>query len=232
MKNYSYNFEIPTLVAQFMDAFNDIIIKRYDNTGTLLPPTSGNFARFIYAPKQRVFDSLTTPAPGGITMPVVSVSIASISRDPSRVFNKNDGFLVNTNGFFGQQGTTLKVPQPVPVNIAINMVIATKFQQDMEQIISNFVPYCDPYIIISWKLPDSAKGSAPYELRTEVLWNGTINTSYPTELNGSQNQTLVSETSFVIKGWMFKQMSETVKKIYTIDSTYNIEEPSLPITTL
>lgn len=228
MRQYTFNFEIQTLLEQFVSAFNDIIIKRYDSNKTLTNPTSGNYVKFVYAPKQRVYETLNTPAPGGITLPVVAVNITNISRDQTRVFNKIDGFAANAGSGYSN-GIVQKIPQPVPINITVNMTIVTKFQSDMDQIISNFIPYCDPYIIISWKLPSFSKNTEPYELRSEVLWNGAINMSYPTELNNNQAQRLTAETSFTIKGWLFKKMDETVKKIYTIETRYISEEPSIKL---
>jgi hypothetical protein len=227
MRNYTFNFEIQTILEQFVSAFNDIIIKKYDNNKGSVPPLSGIPVRFVYAPKQRVYEALTTPAPGGIQLPVVSVTISSISRDNSRVFNKLDGFFIDNAS--SNASLVQKIGQPVPVNIGVNMTIVTKFQSDMDQILTNFIPYCDPYIIISWKLPSSS--TTTYELRTEVLWNGTINVSYPTELNNTDSQRLVSETSFTIKGWMFKSSGETVKKIYSIESIYNNEDKNSSILT-
>jgi hypothetical protein len=231
MRNYTFNFEVQTLLEQFVSAFNDIIIKRYNNNNTLTASTSGRQVRFVYAPKQRVYESLNTPAPGGITVPVVAVNITNISRDNTRVFNKLEGFNIVASGLqYEDGGISQPVLQPVPVNITVNMTIVTKFQSDMDQIITNFVPYCDPYIIISWKLP--TKSTTPYELRSEILWNGSINMSYPTELNGGDAQRLVSETSFTIKGWLFKNSDTVVKKIYTIDSEYLIEGEKSILTTL
>ena len=219
MKNYTFNFEVQTLLEQFVAAFNDIVIKRYDNTKTVIAPTSGHKVSFVYAPKQRVYDTLNTPAPGGMTVPVVAVSINGIARDNSRVFNKLEGFTVN-NYDTSDNSLLNKIPQPVPVNIGISMVIVTKFQSDMDQIISNFVPYCDPYIIISCKLPSPNNSKSPYELRSEVLWDGNIQLQYPDNLGPTQPYRLTATTNFTIKGWLFKKIDETIKKIYTIDASF------------
>lgn len=232
MQNYTFGFEVQTILEQFVGAFNDIIIKRYDNNKTLSAPTSGIGVKFVYAPKQRVYESINTPAPGGITLPVVAVNITSITRDNTRVFNKLEGFTVETGSYYSKSDTLQHIPQPVPVNIGVNMTIVTKFQSDMDQIITNFVPYCDPYIIISWKLPFPSKSSIPYELRSEVLWGGTINISYPTELNNTQAQRLVADTAFTIKGWLFKSASDTVSRIYTIDSDFTTDNTQSIFTTL
>jgi hypothetical protein len=231
MKNYTFGFEVQTLLEQFIGAFNDIIIKRYDHTNTIVAPTSGFKVLYVYSPKQRVFNSLNNPAPGGMTVPVVAVSIGGIARDQSRVFNKIDGFKIP---YITNDGEISKIIlQPVPVNITVNMSIVTRYQLDMDQILTNFIPYNDPYVIISWKLPDDGKGTDkavfPYEIRSEVLWSGQIQLQYPDNLAPTAPYRITADTSFTIKGWMFKNSNETVKKIYKITSEYfdaDLKQPS------
>jgi hypothetical protein len=151
---------------------------------------------------------------------VIAVNLSSIQRDNTRVFNKIDGFNVNFDPKDNSGSFIKQIPQPVPINIGLEMTIVTRYQTDMDQILSNFIPYFDPYIVISWKLPDLTISGIPYELRNEVLWNGNINIQYPDNLTGTQPYRLTATTSFTIKGWMFKKMDEIVKKIYTIDSKF------------
>jgi hypothetical protein len=218
MKNYTFGFEAQTLLEQFIGAFNDVIIKRYDHTNTLVQPTSGFKVLYVYSPKQRVFNSLKNPAPGGMTVPVIAVHIGGVSRDNTRVFNKNEGFIIShTNA---NDNNLKQILQPVPINITVNMTIVTRYQLDLDQIITNFVPYCDPYIIISWKLPNNSDSDLPYEIRSEVLWNGNINIVYPDNLGPTQPFRITADTSFTIKGWFFKKMDEPIKKIYTIQSDF------------
>lgn len=220
MKNYTFNWEIQTLIEQFVGAFNDVIIKRYDNQNNLVAPLSGDKVLFVYSPKQRVFSNLNSPAAGGLTVPVIAINLGNITRDPTRVFNKNEGFLVNYDPKDNSGNLLKKIPQPVPVNVTVEMTIITRYQSDMDQILTNFIPYCDPYIVISWKLPDLGNSSTPYEIRSEVLWNGNIALQYPDNLASTAPYRIQATTSFVIKGWMFKKMDEVIKKIYTIDSKY------------
>ena len=215
MKNYTFNFEVQTVLEQFVAAFGNIIIKRYDNTKTAQAPISGIPVNFVYAPKQRVYEALNTPAPGGMTVPAIAVNLNNIARDKTRVFNKIDGFVIpfsDTHG--GNYDFSNQILQPVPVNIGVNMHIITKFQADMDQILSNFIPYCDPYIIISWKLPFANN----YELRSEVLWSGDVKLTYPDDLKPTSPFRLVADTSFTIKGWLFKDQESPVGNIYTINA--------------
>lgn len=61
-----------------------------------------------------------------------------------------------------------------------------------------------------------------YEIRTEVLWSGTVNVNYPIELPPTQSFRITADTSFTIKGWLFKstQYHETFKKIYYINTDF------------
>ena len=42
---------------------------------------------------------------------------------------------------------TNKLLQPVPIDLTINMTILTRFQEDYDQIVTNFVPYFDPILL-------------------------------------------------------------------------------------
>jgi hypothetical protein len=222
MKNYTYNFEVMTLVEQFVAAFNDIIVKNYDNNKELADGAEDIKVRFVMAPKQRVINTLINSAPGGLTVPAVAVTIATISRDASRVMNKNDGFLIPWKDNINSLENYKRIRQPVPVDITLNLSIVTKFQQHMDQILSNFIPYNDPYVVISWKFPQSSDTLPPIELRSPVIWNGTISLNYPADLNASQPYRITADTSFTIKGWIFKRLEEEiVKKIYYIDSRFS-----------
>jgi hypothetical protein len=203
VKNYTYHFEIKDLVTQFVNAFDDIVIKRFNR---LREPINGVQVRYVYSPKQRVMYDLVNKAQN-ITVPVVAVSISNVTRDNERVFNKIGGFYF-PKGVSDRNNYTLSdfYKAPVPVNIGINMSILAKFQTDMDQIISNFVPYNNPYIIISWKVPEAmVEGGfeVPQEIRSEVLWNGNIALSYPTDIVASDKYRIVADTSFTIKGWLF-----------------------------
>lgn len=223
MKNYTYHFEVKDLVTQFVNAFDHIIIKRYNQNRQ---PVNGVQVRYVYSPKQRVLYDLVNKAQN-LTVPVVAVSISNVARDENRVFNKIGGFYF-PQGTSDKNATSLSdfYKSPVPVNITINMSILTKFQTDMDQIISNFVPYNNPYIIISWKVPEAMveNGFAiPQEIRSEVLWNGNISLSYPTDIAASDKYRIIGDTSFTIKGWLFGDPVFPTANIFYVNSNfYNV----------
>jgi hypothetical protein len=97
------------------------------------------------------------------------------------------------------------------------MSIIARYQSDMDQVLSNFIPFNNPYIILSWTIPKVFNLPYTQEIRTEVLWNGNINFEYPTDINGQQKALIVANTGFTIKGWLFPDPQDPVKNIFRID---------------
>lgn len=212
MRKYTYDFEISTMVGMLASALDDIVVKRYNN---LREPQDSIRCRFVYAPKQRVLADLLDKAQN-LQLPVVALTNGGIARDPNRVFNKIQGsYMTSTNSPFAN-----KLLQPVPIDLTINMTILTRFQEDYDQIVTNFIPYFDPYIIISWRTPSMPD----YEIRSQVVWSGNITATYPYDINSTTVARVEGTTSFTFKGWLFKSKpSGPESTIFTINSNYSIE---------
>jgi hypothetical protein len=217
VKKQSFSFEIQDLIIQFLAAFNNVVINRYNDKtreeGQKIQ------VRYVYAPKQRVLYDLINPAQN-LVLPVVAITIGSIARDNNRVFSKNTGFISPSTRIGNLLPETSYYRTPVPVNLSINMSILTKNQLDMDQILGNFIPYNNPYIIIAWKVPEKFTGYTQ-EIRTEVLWDGNIALNYPVEINNSQKAQIIAETAFTIKGWLFPYYDgEKIKNIFTVNADF------------
>jgi hypothetical protein len=217
VKKQSFSFEIQDLLIQFLAAFNNVVINRYNDRtreeGQKIQ------VRYVYAPKQRVLYDLVNPGQN-LILPVVAITIGSISRDTNRVFSKNSGLLSPSTRTGNLLTETPFFRTPVPINISINMSVLAKNQLDMDQILGNFIPYNNPYIIIAWKVPEKFVGYTQ-EIRTEVLWDGNISINYPVEVNNAQKAQIVAETTFTIKGWLFPFVEESkVKNIYTVNADF------------
>jgi hypothetical protein len=215
MKKQSFAFEIQDLITQFLAAFNNVVIDRFEGRNRV----SGQKiqVKYVYAPKQRVLYDLINPAQN-LILPVVAISIANITRDDNRVFSKSSGML--TPSTVVDEKILRETPYfktPVPINITLNMSILCKNQLDMDQILGNFIPYNNPYIIISWKIPTAFTPNYVQEIRTEVLWDGNIAINYPVEINNTQKAQIIADTTFTIKGWLFPFVDKQIKNIYKID---------------
>lgn len=216
MHNRTYFFEIKDLITQFIAAFDDVVIDRYNKNRE---PEQTIEVRYVYAPKQRVIYDIVNQSKN-LTLPVVSVSITTVTRDNSRVFNKLDGFYYSNSE---SRSTTTHMLAPVPVNINVSVSIITKYQTDMDQIISNFAPYSNPYIILVWRIPELLDPNIKQEIRSEVLWDGNISLSYPTDVASTDKYRCVADTTFIIKGWLFKSKQNSSNNIYYINNNFNVE---------
>ncbi len=211
MVNYTYNFEVKDLLTQFVAAFDDTVIKRYDKNNNARQEIG---VRYVFAPKQRIMHDIVNKAKN-IELPVVAINLASVSYDTERVFNKLDNFENYANA-----NSASAIRTPTPVNLTVNMSILCRYMQDMDQIISNFVPYTDPYIILTWKEPVSDNVNNSIEIRSEVLWDKTINLNTPTETTYSDKFRIIADTSFTIKGWLFRSKNERSSPIYFIENNF------------
>jgi len=218
MKNQSFHFEIKDSVTQFISAFDDVVISRYNKERQEQKKLA---VRYVYSPKQRVIHDLTNKSKH-LTLPVIAVNITGVSRDDSRVFNKIYGSYHTRSETFAGEVISTKTDHlmtPVPIDVKLSMSIMTRYQTDMDQILSNFIPHNNPYIIISWKLPEDLL-QKQQEIRSPVLWDGSMSMNYPSDINGSTPYRVSADTSFTIKTWLFKSREDPAGNIYKITSNF------------
>jgi len=209
MRTYTHNFELVTMVNMFISALDDVVIKRFNRERQAKDRIK---VRFVYAPKQRVLLDIIDKAQN-IQLPVVAVSIGGINRDNNRVWNKIQGsYIPDPNPLYSK-----RMLQPVPIDLTLNVSILTRYQMDFDQILTCLFAYTDPYLEISWRI-----GALPsQEIRSQVIWNGSLATQYPTDVNASQVARVQGDTSFTFKGWIFKAIPEPGDgKIYTINADF------------
>lgn len=210
MENYTYNFEVRRMVLHFMSAIDGGVVKRYDKDQNVKDEIAVNY---LYGPKERIFKDLID-APEHIKLPIVSVMMTGLTRDNERVKDNIGGRYENMLDY--NRETIKHIPMPVPVNLTFEVSIMTKYQMDMEQLLTNFIPYSDPYFIVSWREPFTG-----HSLDSEVRWLGDVNIEYPKEMSPTDPYSqIVATTNFEFRGYMFKDKAEDVGKICQIDTDY------------
>ena len=215
MKNRAFHFEIKNLLTQFVAAFDDTVISRYNKNRD---KKSNIEVRYVFAPKQRVMYDIINKAQN-LTLPVVAINLTGVSRDNDRVFNKLTPTYIPAQDQEDPK-TSSNFQMPVPVNLEISMSILARYMQDVDQIVSNFVPYNNPYIILSWKVPEAFGASYDQEIRSEVLWDGSLSYGTPTDTTYSEKFRITVDTTFTIKGWLFPEEKDTKGNIYKIDNNF------------
>jgi len=215
MKKRAFHFEVKNLLTQFIAAFDDVVISRWNKDRSA---KSNIEVRYVFAPKHRVMYDIINKAQN-ITLPAVAVDLTSISRDETRVFNKLAPSYLSTT-FDDNPRNVSKFLMPVPVNLEVKMSILARYMEDVDQIVSNFAPYNNPYIILSWPVPKDFGTDYDQEIRSEVLWSGELNYSSPTDTTYNDKFRITVDTSFTIKGWLFPEKKDTQGTIYVVDSNF------------
>ena len=167
---------------------------------------------FMYAPKQRTLHMLAQNNTQH-KVPAIAVYITSLAGAPTRRHNKNT--MSTHNGANLHDDYVRGVHAPNPVNITISMSLIARYQRDMEQMLTNFIPYNDPYIILSMRHPITEE-----ELQLKCKWNDDVSFDYPTDQETNSPVRLTADCSFTIEGWLFKANNPLVGKIHKIDTTY------------
>jgi hypothetical protein len=214
MNQYTYDFEIQTMMTMFINAMSDIVIKRFN-----VHKSSENQikTRIVYAPKQRVLNDLLN-RDQNLILPVMACYIGGITRDTERTFNKLLGSFNKLD-----DGRILNEKQPLPIDLSINVSVMTRYQADMDQILSHLIPYINPYFVVSWRTP----ARPDFEIRSNVFWDGNANVQYPIDINATQVARCVADLKFTFKGWMFQAVpTDNVGNIYTITTSY-VNNPGL-----
>ncbi len=215
MVKYSYHREQYSLLNQFVAAFDDTFIFRMTKTGE---PKERIDVRYIFGPKDRIIHDIVNQNKQ-ITLPVVAMNQTSIKRDASRMQNKEE-YIYRPS--MGGSHNVARQPQPIPVILNVECSILCRYKEDIDQIVSNFIPYCNPYFIIAWKVPESFGMDFIDEIRSEVSWSGEVTYENPTNLANSEKFRIVGSTAFSIKGWIFPADVLTQAPIYVVRTDFKV----------
>ena len=211
MNIYTYDHEVLTMTNQLLNTINNIVINRFNVHRQTRDSIK---VRLVYAPKQRVLHDLLN-RDQTLRLPVISVQIGGISRDAERVTNKLLGSYYSLPGF---HTPVIHDRTPLPVDITYKISILTRYQEDMDQILSHITPYVNPYFVVSWRTPKRQN----HEIRSKVHWDGNINVEYPVELTNTTVARVVADLTFVFKGWLFQSGPTDGTDVSRITTNYAI----------
>ena len=209
MKTYTYHREIRILIAQVLNALGDLVIRRLDETNDTTY-TDQIDVGLKYATKQRIIYDMTN-LNQHIQLPTMAIIMTSIKYDEKRAFNKIAGFTTSVN-YVSAGG---RYPQPVPVNLTLPFSILSRYQRDLDQIITCIFANFYPYIVISYKHPDLG-----HEVRCVVEWDGNIGFTYPVDTSSETSYRITADSTFTVKGWIYRNASNPYGVIYNIPTTF------------
>lgn len=146
---HTYHEIIRRTTASFGTLFNNIYIEHKDGDDEeysliKVPITYGPIQKYLARIEQKP-DSRKRNA---ITLPRMSFEIGQLSYDPSR----KSSTLQTFKSTVGENSRPVNMYMPVPYNLPFELSIATKYNDDMFQIIEQILPYFRPEFNITVNL--------------------------------------------------------------------------------
>ncbi len=202
MFEYFYHEILRRTVISFGSLFNNIEIKHKDSAGNI---TNAIKVPLAYGPTQkflaRLEQSPSLNKPIQITLPRMSFEFVGLSYDGSRKVTTTQTFLTSTVGV----GTDVrKAYMPVPYNMAFELSIYTKLNDDMLQIVEQILPYFQPSYNLSVDLVETIgeKRDVPV-----VIENISMQDDY--EGDFTTRRSLIYTIRFTAKTYLFGPVSSS-----------------------
>ena len=205
MNTYTYHKDIRTILAAVGNVFGGITLPRM--VGDEENPVFDEITVPVYfSPKTRTLHELVNTSKH-IKLPLLSYELKGVSYDPTRAFNKLDGYLVANR----VDWTNTNHPMPTPVKLNISSAFLCRFQEDYHQYITCLFTYFNPYVEISYKHPD-----LDVEVRSRVIWDGNANVLVPEQFNGTDPYRFEIDANFTVESWLYKNDEIKANIIYNI----------------
>jgi hypothetical protein len=148
---YFYHKRVRTAVSVFGSLFNDLYVLRQNSSGEVI---SQQKVPLSYAPRRSFIERLEEMRNGedaerivAIKLPRMSFEITSMNYDAARQLPKTNFFDKGTSGV----NTRDKFYTSVPYDIAFELNIYAKSQDDALQLVEQIIPYFNPQYSISVK---------------------------------------------------------------------------------
>lgn len=212
MKTYYYYQALRKTITQFLDVFNDIKIKRYDQ--------NGDFKRFItvpikFAPKERAFYYIFEKHQDEI-LPMMSATMNSVTFASERMGNRYKSL---TKSVSADSNMVQRFLNPVPYNLGFTVYIWTKYMTDVDQILEQVLPYFAPHIFMQVTIPE-----LDFQFDTKVVFNGA-NPDIATDFGEEERRVIRYTMDFTVQAYLFTPVEDVglVKQIFI---NYYLNDPA------
>lgn len=205
MFEYFYNEVLRRTVIGFGTLFNDITIKHSDSGSTVsvmkVPLAYGPTQKFL----ARIDQTPQLNKPTSITLPRMSFEFTGLTYDPSRKVSQTQTFLSKK---VDSTSTIKKAYMPVPYNMAFELSIMTKLNDDALQIVEQILPYFQPAYNLTVELVEALQEKRDIPV---ILENVTMQDDY--EGDFSSRRVLLYTMRFTAKTYLFGPASAATKDI-------------------
>lgn len=213
----SYNEQL--LIAQILlgNIFNDIIIDRRKHGYKKNYATPIDINKLITKTIQVpcIFGDISTilrslqNEPGSIRLPLFILQSNDVKTDTSRIcdihmdvfYQPDEAFfkLDPSDKLYQKYEQRLNKQRGLPITIDYTLTILSKYKEDLDQMLTNWMVHCRPDLYVKWWHPRNK--SAPLE--SEILWSQSVSFQTPVDVQPTVRFQYKATTNFTFKTWVF-----------------------------
>jgi len=217
MFEYFYNEVFRSVIIGFGSLFNGIKIQHKDASDDTFSEIQVPLA---YGPTQKFLARMQQEAdlnrPVQITLPRMSFEFTGLTYDPSRKSTQMQTVINQT-----PDGANIKKNyMPVPYNMSFELVIYTKLNDDMLQIVEQILPYFQPHYNLSVNFLGNLK-----EKRDIAIQLDNIVMSDDYEGNFDTRRALIYTLNFTAKTYLFGPVTDVTDTIVKRSLLVTLLEP-------
>lgn len=223
MFTHFYHGTTRQYISVFGSLFDNITVLRADGKTIRVPLGFANKEKYIAKFNSDLFKDKTgleenvndLPAASKIEvetiLPRMGYSMNSMQYDPVRKTN-----LLNQKRFTrSADGSQSAVKNPVPYNLAFELDIYTRYEDDMLQIVEQILPFFQPHFNVTIK--DLSSGNdVVINARDISIELESVQPEEDLEGEGGQRRVLQWSFSFLLKGFYYPMIRDNIKDIKTV----------------
>ena len=206
MFEYFYHEILRRTIVAFGSLFNDIEIRHKDSSNNVkstikVPLAYGTTQKFL----ARLEQSPNLNKPVQITLPRMSFEFVGLQYDSGRKVSTTQTFITTDPN---NKTEVKRAYMPIPYNMAFELSIYTKLNDDMLQIIEQILPYFQPSYNLSVDLVESIGEKRDIPI---VIENITLQDDY--EEDFTTRRSLIYTLRFTAKTYLFGPITSATKDL-------------------
>lgn len=206
MFEYFYHEILRRTIVAFGSLFNDIEIRHKDSSNNVkstikVPLAYGPTQKFL----ARLEQSPNLNKPVQITLPRMSFEFVGLQYDSGRKVSTTQTFITTDPN---NKTEVKRAYMPIPYNMAFELSIYTKLNDDMLQIIEQILPYFQPSYNLSVDLVESIGEKRDIPI---VIENITLQDDY--EEDFTTRRSLIYTLRFTAKTYLFGPITSATKDL-------------------
>lgn len=215
MKFRSYNEQLLIAQALIGNVFNDIVIDRRHHgleRDYTKPISMDDIIQkeiqipCIFGDKSIILKSLENQS-GAIKLPLYILTSKGLKTDQKRqadlhidiFYQQDDVFQKLPKDHPAYRPYSLKKRRGLPITIDYDLTLITKYREDLDQMLTNWMVHWRPDIYVKWWHPRNKIEP----LQSQILWGQNINIDSNTDNDGKTKFQWKATTNFTFKTWIF-----------------------------